>query len=232
MICPVRNANSTTSHRINLYVTRLETQGHRVHWPARDTKQDGDQIGIRICRDNLEAMCKADEVHVWFDPESRGSIFDLGMVWSIFRFGARRIARIQVTCANPQDTEQAPPSPERTLLRYLWANNLDDTRENLSQLMRVSENMNQLWQNTHVIIGKRPSDDVLACGHFHATTWIDPPSDPVSLATFGVLFRTMSEIPRQVSIAKDVVVAPTPEKSFANLLLWLVEETRDGPKIV
>ena len=80
LICPVRNASKEALAAANAYVSGLEADGYRVHWPPRDTAQD-DPVGDRICRDNGRALLAADEVHVWYDPASQGSVFDFGMLF-------------------------------------------------------------------------------------------------------------------------------------------------------
>lgn len=83
LISPVRNINEEEQVRIKAYVNFLESQDHIVHWPIRDTNQD-DPIGIQICRDNFKAIYEADEIHVWLNPTSAGTGFDLGgafMLW-------------------------------------------------------------------------------------------------------------------------------------------------------
>ncbi|OGF25779.1 hypothetical protein A2303_07340 [Candidatus Falkowbacteria bacterium RIFOXYB2_FULL_47_14] len=77
VICPVRDADKDTSAKINDYIDGLEQKGYRAHWPPRDTDQT-DPIGDRICRDNLNAILACDEIHIWYDPSSTGSHFDLG----------------------------------------------------------------------------------------------------------------------------------------------------------
>lgn len=82
LICPVRNATSEETAAIREYVGRLEAAGVTVYWPARDTNQD-DPTGVRICTDNRRALAEAEEVHIWWSPESKGSHFDLGMAWAL-----------------------------------------------------------------------------------------------------------------------------------------------------
>jgi hypothetical protein len=80
LICPVRNVTPEETKAIQAYVADLEVKGHQVYWPARDTNQD-DPIGLRICKDNRMAILQADGVHVWWNPASTGSMFDLGMAF-------------------------------------------------------------------------------------------------------------------------------------------------------
>lgn len=80
IICPVRNVGSVTKKAIHDYVLKLEKEGAKVHWPSRDTKQD--TSGTDICSQNREAIFGADEVHIWIDLKSQGSLFDVGMTFA------------------------------------------------------------------------------------------------------------------------------------------------------
>ena len=103
LICPVRNASKEALEAANAYVSELESRGYKVHWPPRDTAQD-DPVGLRICRDNGRALLAADEVHLWYDPASQGSIFDLGMLFMAAEvIGPKK----KVVIVNP---EALPPS--------------------------------------------------------------------------------------------------------------------------
>ena len=99
LICPVRNASEEASRRLRAYVEGLEAEGFSVHWPARDTDQD-DPIGVRICLDNGLAVLAADEVHVWYDAASQGSVFDFGMLFMASQVMGRGK---KIVIANPGD---------------------------------------------------------------------------------------------------------------------------------
>jgi len=82
LISPVRNVTTDEqSQEIREYVERKESGGHKVHWPKRDTKQDAKSIDI--CKQNALAIADSDEVHIWFDPSSKGSHFDLGIAFAL-----------------------------------------------------------------------------------------------------------------------------------------------------
>lgn len=81
LICSVRGASPETLAAQERYVAKLEAQGHKVHYPPRDTKQDA--CGLEICQQNLAAVDAADEVHVWYIPESQGTHFDMGMAFAL-----------------------------------------------------------------------------------------------------------------------------------------------------
>lgn len=84
IICPVRNATEEEQQYIKNYVSNLEQQGNKVHWPQRDTNQIDPTGGLRICTDNRNTIYNADEVHIYWNGKSQGSFFDLGMT---FAFG-------------------------------------------------------------------------------------------------------------------------------------------------
>ncbi|KKT41425.1 MAG: hypothetical protein UW30_C0008G0044 [Candidatus Giovannonibacteria bacterium GW2011_GWA2_44_13b] len=82
LVCSVRNATPEQKTTSESYVKNLETKGYKVHWPPRDTNQQDDLIGLRICSDNRAAIKGADEVHIMWDPNSQGSLFDIGMAFA------------------------------------------------------------------------------------------------------------------------------------------------------
>lgn len=99
LICPVRNASEEMTRKTSAYLRKLEEAGCRVHWPPRDTDQD-DPVGMRICADNGRAILAADEVHVWYDKNSQGTTFDLGMTFMLVEILG--LAK-KVVLANPED---------------------------------------------------------------------------------------------------------------------------------
>jgi nucleoside 2-deoxyribosyltransferase len=40
-------------------------------------------IGLRICQDNRAAIEAADEIHIYWNPDSKGSLFDLGIAFAL-----------------------------------------------------------------------------------------------------------------------------------------------------
>ena len=82
MIGPVRNITTEEEKLIKKYVYDLKDAGHQVHWSVEDVDQN-DPIGYRICSDNRRGMENCDEVHVWWNQTSQGSLFDLGMAFAM-----------------------------------------------------------------------------------------------------------------------------------------------------
>ena len=84
LICPVRNASEDQIAEMNSYIYKLEQKGYEVFYPTRDNKyEDTDNIGVRICTTNCDAIRRCDEVHIFFDPESRGTLFDIGAAFAL-----------------------------------------------------------------------------------------------------------------------------------------------------
>ena len=79
LICPVRGHALEETQSI---VTQLENEGYTVHWPPRDTNQN-DPIGFRICKDNAKAIEESDVVHIVWNGESQGCLFDLGVAFAL-----------------------------------------------------------------------------------------------------------------------------------------------------
>ena len=83
IICPVRRVTPESEKVMDEYVAKLEEDpNNHVHYPPRDVDQS--QSGMDICIEHSEFMNIADEVHIYWDPESRGSLFDLGMAFVRF----------------------------------------------------------------------------------------------------------------------------------------------------
>jgi nucleoside 2-deoxyribosyltransferase len=81
IICPVRNATEEQKNAIKSFISLLEEHGNKVYYPDKDTNQT-DLIGYRICEDNRKAIENADEVYIFWDKNSQGSLFDLGMAFA------------------------------------------------------------------------------------------------------------------------------------------------------
>jgi len=63
LICSVRKATKEQKQFAEGYVSQLESEGHEVHFPPRDTDQTDDGCGLAICESHQQALIEADEVH-------------------------------------------------------------------------------------------------------------------------------------------------------------------------
>jgi len=77
IICTVRNATERYKKKLEDYVEKLESEGYKVHLPHRDTNQNN--TGFKISHQNMNAIKNADEVHIFYNPNSQGTHFDMGM---------------------------------------------------------------------------------------------------------------------------------------------------------
>ena len=81
IICTVRGATEEYKKKLEDYVADYERVGVKVHLPHRDTNQE--ESGYNICRQNAAAIFEADEVHIFYNPESQGTHFDLGVAFAL-----------------------------------------------------------------------------------------------------------------------------------------------------
>jgi nucleoside 2-deoxyribosyltransferase len=78
VICPVRNISEDQKQTITIFVNRMERIGNQVYYPPRDAPQES-KTGYEIVMSELEAIKACDHVVVFWDINSKGSHFDLGM---------------------------------------------------------------------------------------------------------------------------------------------------------
>ena len=74
----------TTSYieRMKSYAFKLVNLGHEVRMPAfddHDSELGPDDIELAICLHNRDLVKWADEIHLFWDQRSMGTMFDLGM---------------------------------------------------------------------------------------------------------------------------------------------------------
>ena len=111
LICPVRGASEDESQFLQDYLSQLENEGHKVHYPPRDTNQD-DPVGLDICTENRAAINEADEIHIYWNPTSQGSLFDFGMLF---------MAEKPLKLINRDDVERTPHKSFQNVLLELDA---------------------------------------------------------------------------------------------------------------
>lgn len=110
LICPVRNANNEQKERMENYILDLENSGKTVYYPARDTDQI-DSIGFRICEDNKSAISNAEEIHLFWDSSSSGSLFDLGVAFALGK---------KLTIVNEEEVEMTLGKSFANMITY-WS---------------------------------------------------------------------------------------------------------------
>jgi phage pi2 protein 07 len=106
MICPCRHASEETKASIDAYVEQLEARGCIVHYPPRDVEQDeASTTAHEIMQAHVKAMSEVDEVHAWWDPDSKGSHVDFGMAY-MMRFISGGWDPIFVLANDPESTAE------------------------------------------------------------------------------------------------------------------------------
>jgi hypothetical protein len=109
LIHPVYNLSEDLKKKLDSIVAAIEATGERVHYPIRNVDQD-DDIGDRICSDHRAAMKKIKKgMKMWYDPVSRGSVFDVGMGF---------MARKPLEILNPESIENITSPYERFIVDY------------------------------------------------------------------------------------------------------------------
>jgi hypothetical protein len=83
IICTVRGASEEYKKKLEDYVNKLESEGCEVHLPHRDTDQNAS--GYEICMQNTKAIAMANEVHIFYNPDSQGTHFDMGAAFAYGR---------------------------------------------------------------------------------------------------------------------------------------------------
>lgn len=79
IICTVRKATKEYIEKLYEYVDKLEKQGHEVYFPPRDTDQNAS--GFEICKQNCKGIKWAEEIRIFYNPDSQGTHFDMGMAF-------------------------------------------------------------------------------------------------------------------------------------------------------
>ena len=82
IICPVRGVTVGQMLEMDAYAARLRAEGYQVHYPPDSVNQE-DETGFNICLGHFNSMIEANEVHVFWDLSSKGSHFDLGMLFTM-----------------------------------------------------------------------------------------------------------------------------------------------------
>lgn len=81
IICSVRGINKEYREKLEEHTLKLLNQGYKVHLPYRDTDQTAK--GIDICTQNMLAISDSDEVHIFYNSESQGTHFDMGVAFAL-----------------------------------------------------------------------------------------------------------------------------------------------------
>lgn len=133
IICPVRKLNEKEKNKILDYVNNLEKQGHQVKCPFRDTNQN-DEIGLRIVEEHTQGILWANEIHIWWNPNSEGSVWDLAQTYLAMKIMAKKLVLI-----NPENIEITPHKSFTNVLIAIYLNlpsnsTLEDLKQGLENL--------------------------------------------------------------------------------------------------
>ena len=85
LICPVRNATQEQRNWIEKFVVQKYNEGYLIHAPHLHTRQLDLFGGYAICKQNAEAVATSQEIDIYYDQSSAGSVFDLGVAYALHK---------------------------------------------------------------------------------------------------------------------------------------------------
>ena len=85
LICPVRNATPEQRQWIEDFTKRKYDEGFTIHAPHLHTRQKDLFGGYAICKQNAEATASSQEIDIYYDQSSTGSVFDLGVAYALHK---------------------------------------------------------------------------------------------------------------------------------------------------
>jgi nucleoside 2-deoxyribosyltransferase len=75
----MRVMSDDIKQQLENYVSELKIKGFIVQLPHQDDNQN--KSGYEICQQNMRYIKKADEIHIFYNNQSKGLHFDLGMAF-------------------------------------------------------------------------------------------------------------------------------------------------------
>ena len=103
ILSSVRQATLRERAKLEAYANILEDKGYEVYLPHRDTNQQDTEFDI--CFQNGAEIQRADEVHVFYNPKSTGSHFDLGVLFAFDALSGNR-TRIRLITGDEHASKQ------------------------------------------------------------------------------------------------------------------------------
>ena len=133
VICTVRGASEDYKTRLEDYVSNLESSGCTVHLPHRDTDQTAS--GYDICTQNARAIAGSDEVHIFYNPDSQGTHFDMGVA---FAYGRKLVV-----------AQNVPYGEGKSYPRMIdeWAGIFQTEKDLVKQLEDMRETHRSMWKS-------------------------------------------------------------------------------------
>jgi len=140
LICPVRRLTSKQELEISAHVALKRDQGYDVKCPYADTDQN-DEVGLRIVKEHENDILERDIIHIYWDPTSKGSLWDLAQVRFLQIAGMKK--KIIWIKDNPSlahyrfvwdSNASIQPQEHLTLFKMPWK---DDDKLNLWKMAQI-----------------------------------------------------------------------------------------------
>ena len=81
LISSVRNASSDEIAKVTKYIDSLKSRGFKVYYPYIHTFQEDPSV-LNIMTTNKFIIKHSDNIHIYYNVESMGSVMDLGMTFA------------------------------------------------------------------------------------------------------------------------------------------------------
>ncbi len=94
LICTVRGADDKDKKFLEDYVSKAESDGKKIYYPARDTNQTDSSGGYQICLDNCDGMLSSRIVSIYWTEKSEGTRFDFGEAFLLHKTAGKKIKLI------------------------------------------------------------------------------------------------------------------------------------------
>lgn len=85
LICPVRRATPEQRKYFEDFAQEKTSEGYIIHAPHLNTWQKDIFGGYSICIQNAQAVASSAEIDMYYDQQSTGSVFDLGVAYALHK---------------------------------------------------------------------------------------------------------------------------------------------------
>ena len=132
IICPVRKITEHEKKVILTYAQTLERDHNSVvRVPFRDTDQN-DELGLRIIQEHEDDIIWAEEIHVWWNATSEGSLWDFAQTRMAMRFmPEKKVHLVNIDEVDVTDQKSYTNVVLATYLRLTSDSTLDELKEKM-----------------------------------------------------------------------------------------------------
>jgi hypothetical protein len=216
MISPLWKVSESLRDKIGECVARLESMGHVVFWPLRDGLKEDVSGGIARALVDREEMCRADEIHVWYDNMSSGSCFDVGMAWAMkYKSEVRKEDPRKIVLVNREAFIDGLDTHFRHFVARLTETDPQTVRHVPNS---ISDDLEQVFRFPGFVLANQ-----LVVLHFDQ-------QESTHLMRLGIIFALMKEHPIELRAGLPMVAKRTLKCRFDNVFLDLLDHTKNATR--